>query len=156
MRHESVDLCFLACSALKIMCRWLQICAAARLSEDKGDGAVLQCLAENEKTASANCARETSRAVRNALSFFAPGAPITRVCDDDVAAHCASAKPIETRRIGEARPSRSAWPPGPLARCMRVDSLVAWRPGLIRGTLSATAHACYVTMHIVHKCPLPS
>lgn len=81
-----------------------QICAAARLSEDKGDGAVLQCLAENEKVTSANCARETSRAVRNALSFFAPGAPITRVCDNDVAAHCASAKPIETRRIGEARP----------------------------------------------------
>lgn len=111
------------------MCRWRQICAAARLSEDKGDGAVLQCLAENEKTASADCARETSRAVRNALSFFAPGAPITRVCDDDVAAHCASAKPIETRRIGEARPRGGPGLQGPLhlaAAC--PDSLPACSP----------------------------
>ncbi|KAK9821811.1 hypothetical protein WJX81_008502 [Elliptochloris bilobata] len=80
-----------------------KVCAAARANEDKGDGAVLQCLVENEKATSENCARETSRAVRNALSFFAPGAPVIGVCDDDVAKHCASAKPMETRRIGEVR-----------------------------------------------------
>ena len=105
-----------------------QICAAARASEDKGDGAVLQCLAENEVQASENCARETSRAVRNALSFFAPGAPITRVCDDDVAKHCASTKPIETRRIGEARP-RAA--PGSWVFSIprtRREGLSAWLP----------------------------
>ena len=132
------------------MCCGRQICAAARLSEDKGDGAVLQCLAENEKTASANCARETSRAVRNALSFFAPGAPITRVCDDDVAAHCASAKPIETRRIGEVRPCAVAglymvsctWHP--------ADSLSAWRPArsICRSTCMLSARS--------HEAPCPS
>ena len=79
------------------------MCAAARTQEDKGDGAVLKCLVENEKATSENCARETSRAVRNALSFFSPQAPITAVCDIDVDKHCPSAKPSAERRIGEAR-----------------------------------------------------
>ena len=40
------------------------------MQEDQGDGAVLKCLVENEKATSESCARETSRAVRNALSFL--------------------------------------------------------------------------------------
>ena len=127
------------CADDHVLCA--QICAAARLSEDKGDGAVLQCLAENEKTASANCARETSRAVRNALSFFAPGAPITRVCDEDVAAHCASAKPIETRRIGEARP-RAA--PGLQGALHMASARTARLPGGLPHTWCCICRSTYV------------
>jgi len=80
-----------------------QVCAAARAGQDKADGGVLQCLVANEKSTSEACARETARAVRNALSFWTPAGPVTAVCDIDVDKHCPSAKPSAERRMGEVR-----------------------------------------------------
>ncbi len=79
------------------------MCAAARAGQDKADGGVLQCLVANEKATSEACARETARAVRNALSFWTPAGPVTAVCDIDVDKHCPSAKPSAERRMGEVR-----------------------------------------------------
>ena len=50
---------------------------------------------------SAACARETGRAARNALSFYRAKAPVTDVCDSDVASLCLGSQGLQSMGIGE-------------------------------------------------------
>ena len=77
------------------------MCAAARSEEDKNTGAILKCLVTSVDALSANCARETGRAVRNALQFYQPKAPVTDVCDSDIAALCLGSQGLNQFGIGQ-------------------------------------------------------
>lgn len=50
---------------------------------------------------SPSCARETGRAARNALTFYQPKAPVTDVCDSDVASLCLGSQGLQSMGIGE-------------------------------------------------------
>lgn len=78
-----------------------QVCAAARAEEDKASGAILKCLVGNVDAVSAGCARETGRAARNALQFYKPKAPVTDVCDSDIASLCLKSQGLATFGIGQ-------------------------------------------------------
>lgn len=80
-----------------------QVCAAARSEEDKNTGAILKCLVGSVDLVSSSCARETGRAARNALQFYAPKAPVTDVCDSDIAALCLGSQGLNAFGIGEVR-----------------------------------------------------
>ena len=60
---------------------------------------------------SPSCARETGRAARNALTFYQPKAPVTDVCDSDVASLCLGSQGLQSMRIGEVcvLPSMCDW-----------------------------------------------
>lgn len=78
-----------------------QVCAAARSEEDKGTGAILKCLVASVDSLSSNCARETGRAARYALQFYRPKAPVTDVCDSDIAALCLGSQGLNQFGIGQ-------------------------------------------------------
>jgi hypothetical protein len=79
----------------------LQVCSGARAEEDKGNGAVLKCLAWSVDSVSPSCARETARAVRSALQFYQPKSPVTDACDSDIAALCLGNKGLNSFAIGQ-------------------------------------------------------
>jgi len=77
------------------------VCTGARAEEDKATGAILKCLVTNVDTVSSSCARETGRAARNALTFYSPKAPVTDICDSDVASLCLGTQGLQSMRIGQ-------------------------------------------------------
>ena len=79
----------------------LQVCTGARAEEDKATGAILKCLVSNVDSVSSSCARETGRAARNALTFYQPKAPVTDVCDSDVASLCLSSQGLKSMSVGQ-------------------------------------------------------
>ena len=79
----------------------LQVCNGARAEEDKATGAILKCLVSSVDSVSSTCARETGRAARNALTFYQPKAPVTDVCDSDVASLCLSTQGLKSMSVGQ-------------------------------------------------------
>ena len=67
-----------------------------------------------------SCARETGRAARNALTFYSPKAPVTDVCDSDVASLCLGTQGLQSMSLGQVctsvspccRSVRQIWPSG--------------------------------------------
>ena len=55
----------------------------------------------NVDAVSSSCARETGRAARNALTFYQPKAPVTDVCDSDVASLCLSSQGLKSMSVGQ-------------------------------------------------------
>ncbi len=55
----------------------------------------------NVDNVSSSCARETGRAARNALTFYSPKAPVTDVCDSDVASLCLGSQGLQTMSLGQ-------------------------------------------------------
>ncbi|CAK0736969.1 hypothetical protein CVIRNUC_000833 [Coccomyxa viridis] len=80
-----------------------KVCTGARAEEDKATGAILKCLVSNVDSVSSSCARETGRAARNALTFYQPKAPVTDVCDSDVASLCLSSQGLKSMSVGQVR-----------------------------------------------------
>ncbi|KAK9865562.1 hypothetical protein WJX84_005695, partial [Apatococcus fuscideae] len=78
-----------------------QVCAAAKADQDKDNAAVFRCLVEKASSTSGPCGQETGRAVRNAMQFYAPGKPVTDVCDTDVMDKCLQTKGLDTFGIGK-------------------------------------------------------
>ena len=79
----------------------MQVCTGVRAEEDKATGAILKCLVSNVDSVSSSCARETGRAARNALTFYQPKAPVTDVCDSDVASLCLSSQGLKSMSVGQ-------------------------------------------------------
>lgn len=102
---EDEDRNFYRCAAQHIpKLGWLlspQVCAGQRSEEDKGTGAILKCLVANVDTVSSSCARETARAARNALQFYQPKAPVTDVCDSDIASLCLGSQGLNSFGVGQ-------------------------------------------------------
>ncbi|CAL5218414.1 g90 [Coccomyxa viridis] len=80
-----------------------KVCTGARAEEDKATGSILKCLVSNVDNVSSSCAREAGRAARNALTFYSPKAPVTDVCDSDVASLCLGSQGLQTMSIGQVR-----------------------------------------------------
>ena len=88
---------------LELIVSGLQVCTGARAEEDKATGSILKCLVSNVDNLSSSCAREAGRAARNALTFYSPKAPVTDVCDSDVASLCLGSQGLQTMSIGQVR-----------------------------------------------------
>lgn len=79
----------------------LQVCTGARAEEDTATGSILKCLVSSVDNVSMSCARETGRAARNALTFYSPKAPVTDVCDSDVASLCLGTQGLQSMSLGQ-------------------------------------------------------
>ncbi len=111
-----------------------QVCAEARSEEDKGTGAILKCLVSKVDSLSSSCARETGRAARYALQFYQPKAPITDICDSDIAALCLGSQGLDQFGIGQVRPPVII----SLSACFCISQLIWWLPEYVGVCLSET------------------
>ena len=57
--------------------RAVQQCATVRVEEDKDNAAILKCLVSKVDVVNDSCARQVSRSVRSALSFYQPVSALT-------------------------------------------------------------------------------
>ncbi|KAG1660746.1 hypothetical protein FOA52_010620 [Chlamydomonas sp. UWO 241] len=73
---------------------------AAQDAKDAEDSSVYACMIKGYDGLSSGCQKELGRAVHMAFFAWAPGAPLTATCDDDINRLCLNARPGMSKRPG--------------------------------------------------------